>query len=757
MRPCTLKHASNIDIFTKLNDFALKYGSGSIDKYTNLFREMQQNREVISKISTLKSLTSDQISEQKHILTSYINQLIVIKSKILFGKESYSCKIDFAWTDTIKENKWKSHKINFEYYNALYNLAVIYYMTGLEIGANSKEEKSIKRDAVNNFKKAVCIFRLIKDEAFSSIDQSELPYDLYPTHLDYCEKLSSIAGQKYILQIAEITSKNEFLLHAKLLNNIVDNYAKAYSLSNTSPNSYGGSSEFRNYLNNRISFYKYLMYSKMKDNALKKFNEIGDSYGEALYFQGMGVQELINCQQTIKDCGSHVNIQNFSNTLLKEQALGQDLYEKNDKIYHQPMPKPGSIKIEKKDLMNPTLPEDLFIGENKKKFKDKFNQLNAGLDTLVPQSTREQIHNFRNKVDSYLRENIGQCETEKSIIFFIQNLGLPMHLIERKKDGEKSMGRFPIPLWEKINKIQQMGGVMGLNGKMQGIMNKSNYLINQCQHTLSSFKKEEADDTQQRQKYGDSCWLRKPSNEINFKYIGAIQNYIQNLQNTSKFDKKQQDDIIKMAKDFEVLGLSKEKLEKNIPGDKSGLNKLSADEETIKNEITKLYNLKDQCMDIINPIYEELNNDENIIPIFVSILESKTTEEAVFKKYKEDYDSKIQKLKEITEEVKKQKNEVSKVVQKYGLKISGNNGYGISDEAKQYFNNLEQKAQSFLHILEKIQKGENYYNGLYKNIDETIKASNKWMISRNEEKKTLIDAINKGQIRPNKSSTSSFF
>ena len=757
MRPCTLKHASNIDIFTKLNDFAFKYGSGSIDKYTNLFREMQQNREVISKISTLKSLTSDQISEQKHILTSYINQLIVIKSKILFGKESYSCKIDFAWTDTIKENKWKSHKINFEYYNALYNLAVIYYMTGLEIGANSKEEKSIKRDAVNNFKKAVCIFRLIKDEAFSSIDQSELPYDLYPTHLDYCEKLSSIAGQKYILQIAEITSKNEFLLHAKLLNNIVDNYAKAYSLSNTSPNSYGGSSEFRNYLNNRISFYKYLMYSKMKDNALKKFNEIGDSYGEALYFQGMGVQELINCQQTIKDCGSHVNIQNFSNTLLKEQALGQDLYEKNEKIYHQPMPKPGSIKIEKKDLMNPTLPEDLFIGENKKKFKDKFNQLNAGLDTLVPQSTREQIHNFRNKVDSYLRENIGQCETEKSIIFFIQNLGLPMHLIERKKDGEKSMGRFPIPLWEKINKIQQMGGVMGLNGKMQGIMNKSNYLINQCQHTLSSFKKEEADDTQQRQKYGDSCWLRKPSNEINFKYIGAIQNYIQNLQNTSKFDKKQQDDIIKMAKDFEVLGLSKEKLEKNIPGDKSGLNKLSADEETIKNEITKLYNLKDQCMDIINPIYEELNNDENIIPIFVSILESKTTEEAVFKKFKEDYDSKIQKLKEITEEVKKQKNEVSKVVQKYGLKISGNNGYGISDEAKQYFNNLEQKAQSFLHILEKIQKGENYYNGLYQNIDETIKASNKWMISRNEEKKTLIDAINKGQIRPNKSNTSSFF
>ena len=41
-------------------------------------------------------------------------------------------------------------------------------------------------------------------------------------------------------------------------------------------------------------------------------------------------------------------------------------------------------------MMNPILPDDLFIGENKKKFKDKYNQLNAGLDTLVPQSTRER-------------------------------------------------------------------------------------------------------------------------------------------------------------------------------------------------------------------------------------------------------------------------------------------------------------------------------------------------------------------------------
>ena len=747
MRPCILKRATKVDIFTKLNDFALKYGSSSMNKYSELFREMNQNREVISKIANIKSLSSDQTAQQRLILTSYINQLLVIKSKMLFGKDNYSCKIDFIWTDIIKEKQWKSHKINFEYYNAIYNLAVIYYMLGLELGKESKEDKNIKKDAVNYFKKSVCLFRLLKDEAYLSLEQSELPYDLYPTHLEYCEKLSLIAGQKYILQIAEITSKKEFLLHAKILCCIVDYYSKAFSLSNTSPTSNGGNSEFRNYLNNRIYFYKYLMYSKLKDSAMKKFEEVGEGYGEALYFQGRAVEELLECQKSINDCGNHINIDNFNKTLSDEQALGQDMYDKNERIYHQALPKPGSIKIEKKDLMNPILPDDLFIGENKKKFKEQYNKLSSGLDSIVPQMTRDMINNFRSKMDSYLRENIGQCETEKSVIFFIQNLRLPKHLIERKKEGDNGISRFPGYLWEKINEIQKIGGTMGLNGKMQNIMNKSNYLITQLQRTLNSFKKEEADDNQQRQKYGNALWIRKPSNEINFKFITAIQNYIQNLQNTSKYDKKQSDDIIKSSKDFEFLGYSREKLENNIPGDKPGLNKLTADEEKIRAQILKLYELSDKCMGIINPIYEGLNEDENIIPIFVEILDRKTTEEAVHKKYIENYDAKIVKIKEISEEIKKQKNELSNTVQKYGQKLSGGNGYDISDEAKKYIGFIEQKANAFLHIVDKIKKAENYYNGLYQKIEEMIRVSNNWMISRNEEKNTLIEMIKKGNIK----------
>ena len=747
MRPSVLKTTPNIDIFSKLNDFALTNCTSSIDKYSNFFRDMQQNREVINKVGNLRELSSDQTAQQRHILTAYVNELVVLRSKMLFGKESYNCKIDFTWTDTIKEKQWKSNNINFEYANALYNLAVIYYLLGLEKGASSKDDKNMKKEAINNFKKAVCLFRTLKNEAYSLIHQSELPYDLYPTHLEYCERMSLVAGQKYIVDVAEITSKKEYLLQSKLLCCIVDNYNKLTTLCNKSPTSNGGTSEFRTYLTNRIYFYRYLMYSKLRDAALRKFDETGQGYGEALYFQGKAVAELLECQKTIQNCGNHVNVEKFNKTLADEQLLGQDMLDKNQRIYHQNTPQPGSIKLEKKDLMEPILPEDLFIGENKKKFKDKYNKFCEGLDSLVPPMTRDMVQRFRSKIGMYLKENISQYENEKTIMFFIQNLRLPRHLIERKKKGEKDSGKFPPQLWEKIYKIQQLGGFLALNGKMQSIMNKSNFLISNLQNTLNSFKKEEIDDNNQRQRFGND-WVRKPSNQINAKYISTIQNYIQNLQNTRKFDQRQNDEIINNAKSFEVLSLSKTKLEADIPGDKKGLEKLSSDEEDIKNEISKLYNLSDKIMEIINPIYEDLYDDGIMMSAFIEVLGKKTTEEALYKKYKDEYDSKLSNLKELSEQVKAQKDVVNNLVQKIGPKLQGEgNNYGISQDAMNYFKDIDQKANLYMSIYEKIKKGENYYNGLHQKIGEVIQSSNKWMISRNEEKKVLIDAINKGSMK----------
>lgn len=92
MRPSVLKTTPNIDIFSKLNDFALTNCTSSIDKYSNFFRDMQQNREVINKVGNLRSLSSDQTAQQRHILTAYVNELVVLRSKMLLEKKAIIAK-----------------------------------------------------------------------------------------------------------------------------------------------------------------------------------------------------------------------------------------------------------------------------------------------------------------------------------------------------------------------------------------------------------------------------------------------------------------------------------------------------------------------------------------------------------------------------------------------------------------------------------------------------------------------------------------
>ena len=122
MQPTTLKRTAGIDMYTKLENYVLQnYNMGILnDNVDHFFRDIKQNRDVICKLS--KNNTSiEQLTQHKLVLTTYLNEILALKSKMTFGKQSYSCKIGFIWTDSITFKEWKSYNIYFEIYNCLYN------------------------------------------------------------------------------------------------------------------------------------------------------------------------------------------------------------------------------------------------------------------------------------------------------------------------------------------------------------------------------------------------------------------------------------------------------------------------------------------------------------------------------------------------------------------------------------------------------------------------------------------------------------
>ena len=151
-----------IDLDSKLKEYVIQnYDDQSLsDKLKAYFKELNQNRAVMSQMGELQD-NIDQLKQNINIITSYINMLTAVKQKMTFGKESYSCKIEFVWTDSIKGSKYDSYNIFFEIYNAMFNLATGYYNLATQVG-KAATEKNGHKEASKYYKYAMYLYDLIK-------------------------------------------------------------------------------------------------------------------------------------------------------------------------------------------------------------------------------------------------------------------------------------------------------------------------------------------------------------------------------------------------------------------------------------------------------------------------------------------------------------------------------------------------------------------------------------------------------------------
>ena len=736
------KKAKSIDMDSKLKEYVIKnYDNESLtEKVKSYFAEITQNRNVISQMPEVQE-SIDQLKQNINIITSYVNQINAIKQKMTFGKESYSCKIEFTWNDTLKGSTWHSYSIWFELYNCLFNLAVSYYSLGMSVG-KAATDKNGHKEASKYFKNANYIFNVIKEEAITKIPEKELPYDLFPGHMDYCMSLCEIKGQLEIYNIAKETSPKEFSLHSKLALGLSTLYGKARSLCDGPQTRKGTNDYIIAFLENRVHYYKGVACKDLRDGSKKKFDETGQGYGEIVFFQGALVMALLDCQKNIKKCGKLANVEDFEKNLEEEKKAGQEMLDLNQRIYHQLVPKEDEVVFEQKNLMGMSLPEDLYIRENAEKLKNDEKLYCSDLELLVPKEVKTMINAYQNKMNEFISKNLDQYENEGTINNFVQNLFLPKKITQRPEEMNENdpPSEFPPQLWAKIERVQQMGGTMGLNRIMQGIMNKTSYLIGQCENLLHSLQAEDADDSNMRQKFGNK-WIREPSQKLNFKLVQGAQQYIANLQKTKQFDQQENNEIMDNAHYFEQLSLPREQLVNKIPRREELQQKELPEEKEVRAEILKLYELGNKCMNVIKPIYSELNDDSVIVGNFLEVLAKKTTEQAIYEKYKEIYEGKFTELKTLSEQIKKQEEVVNNVVQKNSAKIRDKPQQNINNEAMNYFRMLDQYANMYMQKYEKLMKGDKYYNGLYEKITNLCKLGNEWMIKRSDEKNAILSTI----------------
>ena len=741
-----LKKCKGIDVDSKLKEFLIKNSDKSnlTDSIKAFFSTMSQNRDVMTKMEENKK-TPEQIKENINIITSYINQINLLRKKMTFGKEKYSCKMEFTWTDTIKGSFFKSFDIEFELCNAMYNLATFYFFEGLNLSSDPSATKEIRKEATKKYKYAMYIYNWIKEEA-QKIQPKELPSDLSSNYLDFCINICELNGQMDIYKIAKETSPKEFELHSRLILCVSDLYRKAAGLFGSLQIKKGASDQIT-FFQNRSIYYKAQMYIELKNDGKKKFDEKGVGYAEVEYFLNLALNDMLECQKTIKKLGKFLKIEEFDAELNKVKNDKNEAQDLNHRIYHEAEPREDQIKkVEPKSMMAMTLPEELYIEENESKAKNDERIYCSDLDLIAPKEIKDMIGRYKPKLNELISQNLDKYENEGTISNFIQELNLPRNLTKKPlKEGEieieevDPLKRLPDELWEKIEKVQEIGGINGLHKIMQGIVGKSNYLLKELENLLHSFEAEDRDDAKYRQRYRDK-WIREPSLKLNYQMVQAAQQYIKNIRQTQSFDQQASREISVDAQYFEELMLPLLQLNKKIPIDNKVVEENPSEKE-VKAEILKLYQLSDKCTEIIKPIFAQINDDSNLVDLFMEVLKNKSTEQAIYEKNNQAFLAKFDELKKISEDVKKQEEVITDLVKKNNDKIMPPKNEYEEKRIIDYFRHLDELTNMFMAKYEKIMKGDKYYNDLKEKIDKLVKYGNDWMIQRSDEKNALIKSM----------------
>lgn len=193
------------------------------------------------------------------------------------------------------------------------------------------------------------------------------------------------------------------------------------------------------------------------------------------------------------------------------QGLGEEMYEKNGRIYFEAVPEPGSLpKIEKKLMVSQQqIPDDLNNVQGQK-----------GLDELVPKEVKEMIMNYKKQMMDFIGENLNNYENESTIAAFLAELNLPYNL-----ESVLSQSEISESLWKRISEVQQKGATLYLTSNVNNLEKKAEDIERRIQDILTIVQHEDEEDMKYRKLYGDR-WTRSPSSNINFQYVSVLKEYL---------------------------------------------------------------------------------------------------------------------------------------------------------------------------------------------------------------------------------------
>lgn len=719
-----LKTSKKVDFAKAIKTYVSKhYDINAFNAIESFINELEFARNSAISIADLER-TPDNYLKAKTLILNYLQLLTSLKLRLTFGKDNMSVAVQFSWLDVLKKDNYSSYTYYHEYYNMLFNLAIVLFNLGKLINLNDSDD--VIKAGIKNFNYASWVFDKIKNELPQQVNLKDIQPDLNPTFLSYCS-LFSLAHSQILISIISDRKKMNFELQSQLSKGIYELFSSCLNLSNEGLVKYSDNF-LKTFLNNRRFFYFSQGFIKMKELANEEFKSKAVGYGKMVVYLSLARDSLNAGVKDIKTIGHLVSVEEYLSFQAQLDSDIKIMLDKNRTIYFEALPDANSLpKIEKKIMANPAAFPELGV---------KNTDYDNLLSNLVPKEAKILIDQYKFKMMEFITENLSRFTNESKIDKFLIDLNLPGAL-----ESAITQDQISEYLWSKINEVQQKGGLVYLESNIKNIDNlreSDSKLINDINII---FFNEEAEDTKLRQFYGNR-WRREPSNIINSSYLGALSQYAQKIELAKKCD----GNIVATIKDnykyFDLLGLSKSALEKRIPSKvDSQLLKEIPEAKSLKEEIQVLQELKSKNSAIIEGVFSEFNQ-ENLIPIYLEIIRKNASEANFIKEQQDKYLGLINELDKLENEISQSQ---ERIVQKNSVFLSiRDSKLKPKPENEQYFKDLEYYCNMYNDRLNNLLQGMNFYYSLEEKLQQLLQNANDFVTSRNIQKEELLKSISTG-------------
>ena len=727
-----LKFPKSLKIEDKLKSYVIKnYGKESFnDDVSRFFTDIQQNRNVICKISQL-NCTTDIIKQNIQVVTFYINQLFVLKSKVTFGKKDKDISIPFEWTDIVKSGKYVSHNIYFEYYNSLFLLALMYYRVALNLlhdNNMSIRSKEVAKEIGDSLRQTKSLIDIIKHESTSTLPVNESCPDLSGSFLQFLSTYLGGFVQVYTLKFLEFG--NNYSLQAKIAMGASSLFKQSIQLTSDALVMKIVDEQYKSYLMYLSEYYQAEAYLKKCLEMKEIFNENGINFGEMLKYQELGSELLLQLNEKYpKLCGKYLNHKELETKSQNEANQWNQWNEDNSNIYHQPIVEVNPV-LESQIIEQQKLPNDLQLSLSP--------DTPSSLDVLVSNEVTTMIITFKKRMSEEINIKLSQLETETTINAYINALELPPAVLGQSDVKYK----LEPSLKEEIAKCQEAGGTNAMYNITNQIEQLSFELEKRLNYCHSLLIMEVTDESKNREQYGRK-WILQSSNEINKPIKDQIDKCSQIIRNTRVYDSQAKQYVIDNTKNFELFNLTKKQFNEHLynmvqPQLKASTAKqLTPDEEIIKKELNTLLSISNKIKEQIEKIFTELNNDSKYPPLFLGVLDSQTTEQAIYENQKQLYTPMFHFIEQALPKIKKHKDTINSKLQ--NMKLTKKPSTKI--EPHPLSKELSVCSTQFQKHYMKLNKGLNYYKELQSEVTRIEHITKDFLTKRYQEHAALLQTL----------------